>query len=116
MPAWICLLAYSTSIGARHNAPPCVCYFEPTHFVAMCQCCVPAGCDDREMVRGRSVSHTDCRCTYYMGISVLSFMMLYLRDVVLPASGDEPIFGASIDKERRPLYYTCERASSISAT
>jgi len=46
------------------------------------------------------------RCTYYMGISVLSFMMLFLRDAILPISGDSPIFGAAVPTERRPLFYT----------
>jgi len=46
------------------------------------------------------------RCTYYMGISVLSFMILFLRDVILPISGENPIFGNGVDSSRWPTYYT----------
>ncbi|KAL1529743.1 hypothetical protein AB1Y20_000679 [Prymnesium parvum] len=46
------------------------------------------------------------RCTYYMGISVLSFMILFLRDVILPISGDDPIFGNGVEPSRWPTYYT----------
>jgi len=46
------------------------------------------------------------RCAYYMGVSVLSFMMLFLRDAVLPLSGDNPPFSAGVEPSRRPMYYT----------
>jgi len=46
------------------------------------------------------------RCTYYMAVSVLSFMMLFLRDAVLPVSGDSPPFSEGVAPARRPMYYT----------
>ena len=49
------------------------------------------------------------RCTYYMAVSVLSFLMLFIRDVVLPS--DRLVFGGeAVAVDARPLYYTAMTA------
>lgn len=49
------------------------------------------------------------RCTYYMAVSELSFLMLFIRDVVLPS--DQLVFGgAAVAPDARPLYYTAMTA------
>lgn len=49
------------------------------------------------------------RCTYYMAVSELSFLMLFIRDVVLPS--DQLVFGgAAVAADARPLYYTAMTA------
>ena len=46
------------------------------------------------------------RVLYYMGVSVLSFMMLFLRDVVLPQTAGAPLLSEGVPPHRWPLYYT----------
>ena len=44
------------------------------------------------------------RCLYYMGVSLLSFIMLYFRDAILPFAGEHPVFAPEIGD--LPTYYT----------